>query len=157
MLDKDYHSVQRNRWTMTRVIVIGAVDEVGRPMQRMMATTWLWSWVESPRIVGPEMEMMVPHAAQKRREIQLQLSSVPWHEIYESRCGGWCQWRAINFDREFPLLSFETWEFFKTWDFSKKGGNFQKGEFSKRGEVSFYTTIKGEYAVTPQIDWTSRK
>ena len=42
-----------------------------------------------------------------------QPTSVPWQDIYESLCLD-CQRRAINFDREFSLLLFETGEFFET-------------------------------------------
>ena len=129
-------------------------------MQRMMATTWLWSWVESPRIVGSEMEMMVPHAAQKRREIQLQLSFVPWQEIYESRCGGWCQQRAINFDKEFSIVIIRNVGIFQNVGFLKKGGTFKKGEFSKRGEVSFHVDLSSSICARAvckeplaSIDW----
>ena len=37
-------------------------------MRRMMPTTWLWSWVKLPTMMGPEREMMVPPTPEKKEE-----------------------------------------------------------------------------------------
>ena len=57
----------RIRWSSIASTLEGrrtaAKTEVGRPMRKMMPTTWWWSWVKLQRMMGPEREMMVPHAA----------------------------------------------------------------------------------------------